>query len=126
MAALLPGDVDALGGLELGGIPLVTMLSQVTGLPALFIRKQAKAHGTRRLAEGGDVRGRRVVLVEDVITTGGAVVAAASALREGGAAVDTVICAIDRSDHGSGLLAEQGIAVAAVLTKHVLDAVNTP
>lgn len=125
MAALLPGDVDALGGLELGGIPLVTTLSQLTGLPALFIRKQAKAHGTRRLAEGGDVSGRRVVLVEDVITTGGAVVAAAAALREGGAPVDTVVCAIDRTDQGGSLLAEQGIAVTAALTKQLLDTVDT-
>ncbi len=54
MADLVPDDVDMLGGLELGGVPLVTLLSQRTGLPALFVRKKAKTYGTRRLAEGGD------------------------------------------------------------------------
>jgi orotate phosphoribosyltransferase len=125
MVALLPSDVDVLGGLEMGGVPLVTVLSQLTGLPALFVRKQAKTHGTRRLAEGGEVSGRRIVLVEDVITTGGAVVAAAVALREGGAKVDRVVCAIDRTVDGGGRLTEHGIAVEAVFTKQLLDAVHT-
>src|SRR5207248_4168289 len=46
MAPLLPPDVDALAGLELGGVPLATALSFETGLPALFVRKQAKTYGT--------------------------------------------------------------------------------
>lgn len=70
---LVPEGTDLLGGLELGGIPIVTVLSSLTGLPAVFVRKEAKTYGTCRLAEGADVSGRRVTLVEDVITTGGAV-----------------------------------------------------
>ena len=52
MRPLVPEDTDLLGGLELGGIPIVTVLSSITGLPALFVRKKAKEYGTRRLAEG--------------------------------------------------------------------------
>lgn len=126
MADLVPRDTELLGGLELGGVPLVAVLSQVTGLPAVFIRKQAKAYGTRRVAEGGEVGGRRVVLVEDVITTGGAVVAAAGALRGDGGLVGTVICVVDRTEQGGGLLADHGITVKAVFTKRVLDAVDVP
>src|SRR5215471_10672361 len=70
MVPLVPSGADLLGGLELGGIPLVTVLSSLTGLPALFVRKQAKSYGTRRLVEGGEPAGRSVVLVEDVISTG--------------------------------------------------------
>jgi orotate phosphoribosyltransferase len=121
MRTLIPAGTDLLGGLELGGIPLVTMLSQATGISALFVRKHAKSYGTRRLAEGGDPAGRTVVLVEDVITTGGAVVAAARALRDLGATVTTVICAIDRSSPGTDLLTGEGIAVRSVLTKDLLD-----
>jgi orotate phosphoribosyltransferase len=121
MQALVPAGTDLLGGLELGGIPLVTLLSQATGVPGLFVRKQAKTYGTRRLAEGGDPAGRVVVLVEDVITTGGAVIAAAGALRDLGAIVTTVICAIDRSSPGAGGLSAAGIAVRPVLTKDQLD-----
>ena len=73
MVDLLPAGTELLGGLEMGGIPIATVLSAETGLPALFVRKEAKEYGTCKLAEGPDVAGRRVTLVEDVITTGGAV-----------------------------------------------------
>src|SRR5919206_4075082 len=63
MAPLVPSDVDALAGLELGGVPLATMLSQVTGVPARFVRKEAKTYGTCQLAEGGDVDGTRLLIV---------------------------------------------------------------
>jgi orotate phosphoribosyltransferase len=124
MRTLIPDGTNLLGGLELGGIPLVTMLSQATGIPALFVRKQAKSYGTCRLAEGGDPAGRTVALVEDVITTGGAVIAAARALRDLGATVTTVICAIDRSNTGASSLTGDGIEVRAVLTKSLLDAAD--
>lgn len=126
MTTLLPPGTGALGGLEMGGVPLAVMLSQATGIPALFVRKQAKSYGTGRLAEGGDPAGLMVVLVEDVITTGGAVIQAAMALRDLGARVNTVICAIDRSLPGSNGLAAEGIAVRPVLTKDLLDSVTTP
>ena len=124
MATLLPEDTELLGGLELGGIPIATVLSSSTGLPALFVRKHAKEYGTAKLAEGPDVEGRRVTLVEDVITTGGAVRDATKALRELGAVVDVVLCAIDRSPEGENPLADVGLEVRSVLTRAELDAVR--
>jgi orotate phosphoribosyltransferase len=127
MEPLLPANVDQshlLGGLEMGGIPIVTALSARTGLPALFVRKQAKDYGTCKLAEGPDVSGRRVTLIEDVITTGGAVRDATRALREAGATVELVVCAIDRSPAGENPLADVDLEVRAVLTKADLDAVR--
>ena len=64
---------EVLAGLEMGGIAIVTALARITRLPAAFVRKQAKAYGTARLAEGADVAGRRVTVVEDVVTSGGQV-----------------------------------------------------
>jgi orotate phosphoribosyltransferase len=122
MIGLVPADTELLGGLELGGIPIVTVLSARTGTPALFVRKQAKEYGTCKLAEGPDVAGLRVTLVEDVITTGGAVRDATRALREAGALVDTVVCAIDRSGADHNPLDDVGLEVRAVLTKADLDA----
>ena len=122
MRSLVPADTDLLGGLEMGGIPIVAVLSAETGLPALFVRKEAKTYGTCKLAEGPDVAGRRVTLVEDVITTGGAVRDATVKLREYGATVDVVVCAIDRSPEGENPLADVGLEVRPVLTKAVLDA----
>ena len=71
MIPLIPSEVDALAGLEMGGIPLATMLSQLTGLPTLFVRKEAKTYGTCKLAEGGEYNGRKLLVVEDVVTSGG-------------------------------------------------------
>lgn len=122
MVALVPDGTELLGGLELGGIPIVTALSMRTGLPALFVRKQAKEYGTCKLAEGPDVQGRRVTLIEDVITTGGAVRDATRALREQGAMVQTVVCAIDRSPAQENPLADVELEVRPVLTKAQLDA----
>jgi orotate phosphoribosyltransferase len=122
MVQLLPADTELLGGLELGGVPIATMVSYLTGHPALFVRKQAKQYGTCKLAEGPDVAGRRVTLIEDVITTGGAVRDATRALREAGAIVEVVVCAIDRSPEGENPLADVGLEVRPVLTKAQLDA----
>ena len=124
MQPLVPDGTDLLGGLELGGIPLVTMLSSITGLPALFVRKTAKEYGTRRLAEGAEVEGRRITLVEDVITTGGAVRNATDALRAAGATAATVLCAIDRSETPGQALTDAGLTTLAVLTRADLDAVH--
>jgi orotate phosphoribosyltransferase len=116
MAPMVPAETEVLAGLELGGIPIVTMLSQVTGLPALFVRKEAKAYGTCRLAEGGEVEGRNLVVVEDVVTTGGQVLLSCADLRARGATVDTVLCVIDREAGGPEAFAAEGLALRALLT----------
>jgi orotate phosphoribosyltransferase len=116
MAGLLPSGTDGLAGLELGGVPLATVLSQVTGLPAGFVRKQAKPYGTRRLAEGLEVAGRRLVVVEDVVTSGGAVVDACRALRAEGAEVAVAVCVIDREAGGPANLAGIGVELRPLFT----------
>lgn len=121
MVPLLPHDTEVLGGLELGGVPIATMISSLTGIPAVFVRKEAKRYGTRRLAEGSDVTGRVVTLVEDIITTGGAVGNAAMALRDLGARVHTVVCAINRSEPSANHLLDVGVTTRALLTKADLD-----
>lgn len=116
MAAQLPDGIDALAGLEMGGIPLVTMISQISGLPALFVRKEAKKYGTAKLAEGGEVQGRRLLIVEDVITSGGQVVISTGQLRELGATVEQCVCVIDREAGGRERLDEGGIALTSLFT----------
>jgi orotate phosphoribosyltransferase len=122
MQPLVPADADMLGGLELGGVPLATVLSQLTGLPALFVRKQAKSYGTGKLAEGDSPAGRHVALIEDVITTGGAVLNAARSLRDLGATVRAVVCVIDRSAPSANALAAEDVRVISLLTRADLNA----
>ncbi|MDT0202898.1 orotate phosphoribosyltransferase [Nocardioides sp. AE5] len=124
MVDLVPPGTELLGGLELGGVPIATALSARTGLPALFVRKKAKEYGTCKLAEGPDVAGRRITLVEDVITTGGAVRDATRELRAAGAIVEVVVCAIDRSPADVNPLDDVQLEVRPVLTKAELDAVH--
>jgi len=122
MRDLVPTDVDALAGLELGGIPLVTALSRETGIPALFVRKQAKEYGTRRLAEGGDVAGRRLLVVEDVVTSGGQIRLSSEALRGLGATVERAVCVIDRESGGREKLAEVRIELDSLFRMSQLEA----
>jgi orotate phosphoribosyltransferase len=121
LAPLLPPGTEALAGLELGGVPLATALSQVTGLPALFVRKEAKTYGTCRLAEGGEVEGRRLTVVEDVVTSGGQVVTSCGDLRERGAVVEHALCVIDRQSGGPEALREIGVELRPLFTMRELE-----
>jgi len=113
---LVPPGIDALAGLEMGGIPIATMLSQFTGLPVLFVRKKAKEYGTCKIAEGGQVRGRKLLMVEDVVTSGGAILDAAKALREEGAELDRIVCVIDRESGGPANLAKVSLTLQPLFT----------
>jgi len=121
LAKLVPADTETLAGLELGGVPLAVMLGQLTGLPVVFVRKKAKDYGTMRLAEGGDIAGKKLLVVEDVGTSGGQVVISTNDLRERGAIVDSAVCVIDREAGGVDALAEAGVALAALFTMSELE-----
>ncbi|WP_393053244.1 orotate phosphoribosyltransferase [Streptomyces sp. LN549] len=116
MATLVPTDTEVLAGLEMGGIPVVTALSRHTGLPCAFVRKQAKSYGTCRLAEGADIAGRRVLVVEDVVTSGGQIVLSTADLRDLGADVREALCVIDRQQGGAEALASERIQLLSLLT----------
>jgi orotate phosphoribosyltransferase len=114
MAPLVPPDTEVLAGLELGGVPIATALSSVTGLPAAFVRKEAKTYGTAKLAEGAGVDGRRVTVVEDVVTSGGQVVLSCRDLAEHGAKVGAVLCVIDRQAGGPAAIGALGLELRAL------------
>ena len=113
---LLPQQTDYLGALEMGGIPVATALSLITGIPVVFIRKEAKDYGTCRFAEGPAIKNKKVCLIEDVITTGGQVVISTNDLRKEGAVIDTVLCVIDRSGGKTEKLKETGLTHKALFT----------
>ncbi|WP_263378603.1 orotate phosphoribosyltransferase [Granulicella paludicola] len=86
--------LDVVGGVEAAGIPHSAALGFAMQKPSVFIRKEAKGHGTKKRVEGGDVKGLRVVLVEDLVTTGISSLAAVEALREEGAVVEDCLAII--------------------------------
>jgi orotate phosphoribosyltransferase len=116
MVPLVPADIEVLAGLEMGGIPVVTALSRQTGLPCAFVRKEAKTYGTARLAEGAEIAGRRVLVVEDVVTSGGQIVLSTTDLRALGADIRQALCVIDREQGGRESLAAADLKLLSLLT----------
>ena len=116
MNTLIPKGTEVLAGLEMGGIPVVTALSLESGYPAAFVRKQAKEYGTCKLAEGADVSGKTVCVIEDVVTTGGQIIESVGELRKRGAKIDAVLCVILRDEKAIGLLAQEGLRLIPAFT----------
>ncbi|MBT2225660.1 orotate phosphoribosyltransferase [Nonomuraea sp. NEAU-A123] len=121
MASLVPVGTEVLAGLEMGGIAVVTALGRHTALPCAFVRKTAKSYGTARLAEGAEVKGRRVLVIEDVVTSGGQIAISTGQLRDLGAQIDHALCVIDRQEGGAEALAANGIRLLALLKREDLD-----
>lgn len=109
-------EFDAVGGLTLGADPVATAMLHAAArrgrkLDAFVVRKSEKQHGLQRRIEGPDVKGRRVLAVEDTSTTGGSVMTAVEALQAEGAIVVGVAVIVDR---GAGsLIAENGLGYRA-------------
>jgi orotate phosphoribosyltransferase len=121
MAKLLPEDTEIIAGLELGGVPLVTAISLETGLPAAFVRKEAKTYGTCQAIEGQNVNGKKVTFIEDVITTGGAVSDALKLATDDGADVLAVVCAIWRGEGDPHIKNATALPVLPVFTHDDLE-----
>jgi orotate phosphoribosyltransferase len=124
LVPLVPAGTQVLAGLELGGIAIATALSLTTGLPAAFVRKVPKSYGTCQLAEGASIAGRRVLVVEDVVTSGGQIVEATVQLRRLGAEVASALCVIDRESGGREALSRVDLTLNALFTKSDLDRVQ--
>lgn len=107
-------DFDAVGGLTLGADPVATAMLHARAaaggrLDAFVVRKDAKAHGLQRRIEGADVRGRRVLVVEDTSTTGGSALTAVDAVRDAGGEVVAVAVVVDRDTGSAERVAEAGL-----------------
>ncbi len=114
---------DAVAGVVLGGCPLASAVSFMSELrsrpiPALYVRKEAKEHGTKNLVEGAVTPGMKVVLLEDVITTGASTVKAVHALRAAGVDVVGVVALVDRLEGGIENLGREGLEVVSLFTRN--------
>ncbi|CCB63804.1 MULTISPECIES: orotate phosphoribosyltransferase [unclassified Hyphomicrobium] len=118
-------DVDLIGGLEMGAVPIASSVAAVAftegrKLPAFFVRKQVKEHGTQALVEGlakgESMAGKKIVVVEDVTTTGGSALKAADALKAAGADIVRVITIVDRLDGAAETFATAGLNFEPLLT----------
>lgn len=113
---LLPEEFEVLAGLETGGIPLATALALRVKKPVVFVRKKAKDYGTMRFAEGVDIKNKKVVVIEDVVTSGGQVIESIRMLREYGAIISRAICVIEREEGGRENLQREKIELCSLFT----------
>ena len=121
------GGVDAVGGLELGAVPLtgiaIAKAGRGSSLRGFLVRKEPKGRGGRKTGnppgiEGSSLAtGDRVVLLEDVTTTGGSAVQAAARLSEMGCDVAACITILDREEGGAEAFTEAGIDLRALILK---------
>jgi orotate phosphoribosyltransferase len=113
-------DVDAIGGLELGAVPIVAAVSALSvrwrPIKSFVVRKESKDHGTAKKIDGNFTPNTTVVLVEDVTTRGGSVMQAVRAVRERGATVKKIITIVDRLEGARENLTKEGIALEAIFT----------
>jgi orotate phosphoribosyltransferase len=123
-------DFDLLFGPAYKGIPLATALAceyarRGRDLPLAFNRKEAKAHGEGGSLIGAPLEGRRVLIVDDVITAGTAIREALTIIRDGGGIPAGIAIALDRQERvqetdprsaAQSVAAEQGLPVIAVAT----------
>ena len=116
LAELVPEGTEVLAGLELGGVPVATAIGLRMNLPVVFVRKQRKTYGTCRISEGVPVEGRRVCVVEDVITTGGQVAMSVKDLRAEGAIIDAVVCSIFRGEGEPAVEQDPSLTVRSLFT----------
>lgn len=116
MKELVPEGIDFLAGLEMGGIPLVTSISLVSNHDVLFVRKQAKEYGTCKVAEGKEFSGKKICIIEDVVTTGGQIVKSVQELRNQGGIVEDVICVIQREEGATASLEKEGLNLKALFS----------
>lgn len=117
----LLNDLDAAGGLTMGADPVGTAIMHAsvqrnTPVDAFVVRKQAKEHGMGRRVEGPDVKGKRVIAVEDTSTTGGSVLTAVEALREAGANVVAVAVVMDRGTGAKERVEAEGLTYLIALS----------
>lgn len=105
-------DIQAVGGLEVGAIPLTTacvLRYHQAGQPmeGFFVRKQAKSHGSQERVEGVLPPKARVAIVDDVLTTGGSALQAVQEVERAGATVVAVLCIVDRLEGARELFSQR-------------------
>src|SRR5271163_4044345 len=118
--AIKAEDVQCVGGLETGAIPIVAALCARSWpekpLKGFFVRKEAKGHGTDQRIDGLLEDGSRVILFEDVTTTGGSVLQAAAAVRQRDCTIVKVIAIVDRLEGADQNFRNAGISFEALFT----------
>jgi orotate phosphoribosyltransferase len=109
---------DVIAGGETAGIPLGAYIANDFSLPMMYVRKMKKGYGLANLVEGGDPSGKRVLLIEDLITDGGSKVSFIESIRAAGGVIEEALVLFDRQQGGENLLKGLGVRLHSILDLH--------
>ena len=115
-------QTNVVAGLTLGADPLVSGVSLVSALDgrmnnALIIRKEPKGYGTASQIEGPlPVKGSKITVLEDVVTTGGSSIKAVKVLRDEGYIVERVVSIVDRQEGGKDAMMDNDLELCSLFT----------
>ncbi len=107
-------EFDVVAGVAVGAVPIAVAVSLASNKPYCIIRKEEKDHGKSGKIVG-DIKGKNVLLVEDVVTSGGSVIYGINALKDGGAVVDKVVTVVDREQGGAEKLKGLGVTLESLV-----------
>lgn len=115
-------DYDLIVGVPYTAIPIATAISLKHTQTMVFVRKEAKEHGIKRAIEGVYHKGRKAVVIDDVITNGESKLLTIKPLKEEGLIVEDIVVLLDRGQGGPELLRKNGYNCHAIFTmSEVLD-----
>jgi orotate phosphoribosyltransferase len=124
LARLIKENIDFVGGLVMGAVPLISTINQLSylkgrPLPGFFVRQDIKKHGTMKLIEGvmdGELQDKRVAILDDVTTSGGSAMIAVDAVQKAGANVVMVLSVVDRGEGAADFYKSRGMRFDHIFT----------
>jgi len=107
--------LDYLCSVPTSGLVYASALSYEIGKPLVYVRKEAKEHGTNKMIEGYLSPGAKVMIIDDVATTGKSIVDAVEAMRSNGGVVEHALVLIDRLEEAKDTLRAHNVKLLSVV-----------
>jgi orotate phosphoribosyltransferase len=115
-------DFDSLGSIPTSGLVFASALSYEMLKPLIYVRKESKMYGRRKMVEGYLRPGEKVLLVDDVATTGTSLSNTIKVIRENGAIVKDAVAIISRLEGAEEKLQKIGVRLISIAT--INDLIN--
>ena len=106
-------NFDYVLGVATAGVPLASFIASRTGKPMGYARSERKGYGNNSLIEG-DINGKNIVVIDDVMVSGDAALLAVSEAKKAGANIAAVLVVVDRKEGGSAHIKGMDINLIAL------------